>query len=30
VELTGLARDALGDDLGVLVDVDRHVSSPPS
>jgi hypothetical protein len=27
VELAGLARDALGDDLGVLVDVDRHVSS---
>jgi hypothetical protein len=25
VELAGLARDALGDDLGVFVDVDRHV-----
>src|SRR5690606_20739566 len=24
VKLAGLARDALGDDLGVLVDVDRH------
>src|SRR5690606_15490585 len=28
VELAGLARDALGDDLGVFVDVDRHVGSP--
>jgi hypothetical protein len=24
VELTGLAGDALGDDLGVFVDVDGH------
>jgi hypothetical protein len=24
VELTRLARDALGDDFGVFVDVDRH------